>query len=71
MKSTFRSSLYHIYNQNEEGHEIVGLTLTLKVNRQGHVTNFGLFEIADLDLVRIDTKIMSVSCMQPKIRKVI
>ena len=54
----------------EEGHWIVSLTLTLKVNRKGHVTNFGLFEITDLELVRIDTKIKSVSCMQPKIRKV-
>ena len=54
----------------EEGHWIVSLTLTFKVNRQGHVTNFGLFEITDLELVRIDTKIKSVSCMQQKIRKV-
>ena len=64
--------VYIIYTtKNEEGHEIVSLTLTLKVNRRGHVTNFYLFEITDLDLVRIDTKIMSVSCMQPKIGKVI
>ena len=57
--------------ENEEDHNIVSLTLTLKFNRQGHVTCFGLFEIADLELVRIDTKIKSVSCIQPKIRKVI
>ena len=57
--------------KNEKDHWIVSLTLTLKVIRQGHVTNFGLFEITDLELVRIDTKIKSVSCMQPKIRKVI
>ena len=63
---------YIIYTtKNEEGHKMVRLTLTLKVNRQIHVTNFDLFEITDLDLFRIDTKIMSVSCMQPKIRKVI
>ena len=68
MKSTCRSSLYHIYKtKNEEGHKIVSLTLTLKVNRQDHVTHFGLFEITDLDIVRIDSKIMFVSCMQPKI----
>ena len=42
-----------------------------KVNCQGHVINFGLFDITDLELVRIDTKIKSVSCMQPKITKVI
>ena len=35
------------------------------------MTNFGLFEITDLEFVRIDTKIKSVSCIQPKIRKVI
>ena len=55
----------------KKGHEIVSLTLTLKVNRQGQVTNFVFFEITDFDLVRIDTKIISVSCMQPKIRNVI
>ena len=57
--------------KNGEGHKIVSLTLTLKGKRPGNVTNFGLFEITVLDLVRIDTNIMSVSCMQPKIRKVI
>ena len=42
---------------------IVNLALILKVNCQGHVNNFGLFEITDLELVRIDTKIKSVSCI--------
>ena len=41
--------------------------MILKVNRQDKVTNFGLFEITDLQLVRIDIKIKSVSCIQPKI----
>ena len=50
---------------------IVNLTLILKVNCQGRVTNFGLFDITDLELVGIDTKIKSVSCIQPKIIKVI
>ena len=45
--------------------------MTLKVNCQGQVTNFGLFKISDFELVRIDTKIKSVSGIQPKIRKVI
>ena len=64
--------VYIIYTtKNEEGHKIVSLALTLKVNRRSHVTYFGLFEITDLDLVRIDTKIKSVSCIQPKIRMVI
>ena len=64
--------VYIIYTtKNEEGRTIVNLTLILKVNCQGHVINFGLFEITDLELVRIDTKIKSVSCIQPKITKVI
>ena len=43
--------------KNEEVHTIVNLTLMLKVNCQGQVNNFGLFDITDLELVRIDTKI--------------
>ena len=35
------------------------MTLTLKVNRL--MTNFGLFEITDLELNRIETGIKSVS----------
>ena len=45
--------------------------MAFKVNRQGHVIYFGLFEIPDPDNVEIDTKIMSVSCLQPEITKVI
>ena len=46
--------VYIIYTtKNKEGHTIVNLTLILKVNCQGHVINFGLFEITDLELVRI------------------
>ena len=64
--------VYIIYTtKNKEGHTIVNLTLILKVNCQGHVINFGLFEITDLELVRIDTKIKTVSCIQQKITKVI
>ena len=50
---------------------MVHLTLILKVNCQGHVIKFGLFEITDLKLVKIDTKIKSVSCIQPNITTVI
>ena len=42
-----------------------------KVNCQGYVINLSLFDITDLELVRIDTKIKFVSCIQPKITKVI
>ena len=47
------------------------LTFIFKVNHQGQVTDFGFSEILDLANVRIDTKIKSVACIQPKIRKVI
>ena len=57
--------------RDNEGHLTVCLTLTLKVNRQGRLTFFDLFEISELELIRIDTKIKCVSCMQTKIRKVI
>ena len=55
---------YIIYKTKIEGHKIVSLTLTSKINRHDHVINFGLLEITDIDLVRIDTNIMSVSCIQ-------
>ena len=44
--------------------------MAFKVNRQGHVIYFGLFEIPDPDNVEIDTKIMSVACIQPEIKEV-
>ena len=47
------------------------LTFIFKVNHQGQVTDFEFSEILDLANVRIDTKIMSVACIQPEIRKVI
>ena len=46
------------------------VTLSSKVNRQGHVIFFNIFDILDLENVRIDTKIDFVSCLQPEIRKV-
>ena len=44
--------------------------MIFKVNRQGHVIYFGLFEIPDLEYVEIDTKIKSVACIQPEIQEV-
>ena len=35
-----------------------------------HVIIFNIFDIIDLENVRIDTKIEFLSCSQPKIRKV-
>ena len=47
------------------------LTFIFKVYYQGQVIDFGFSEILDLANVRIDTKIMTVACIQPQIRKVI
>ena len=44
------------------------VTLSSKVNRQGHVIVFNIFNI--LEIFRIDTKINFVSCLQPEIWKV-
>ena len=46
------------------------VTLSFKVNRQGHIILFNIFDIFDLENVRIDTKINFVSCLQPEIRKI-
>ena len=46
------------------------VTSSFKVNRQGHVIFFNIFDILDLENVEIDTKIDFVSCLQPEIRKV-
>ena len=46
------------------------VTLNSKVNRQGHGIFFNIFDILDLENVRIDTKINFVSCLQPEIWKV-
>ena len=44
--------------------------MIFKVNRQGHVIYFGLFEIPNLENVEINTKIYSVACIQPEIIEV-
>ena len=51
--------------------QLICVTLTSKVNRQGHVIFFNIFDIPDLENVRINTKIDFVSCFQPEMRKVI
>ena len=50
--------------------QLICVTLSFKVNRQGHVIEFNIFDILVLGNVRIDTKINFVSCLQPEIRKV-
>ena len=48
-----------------------GLTLKIKVNRQGQVNTFGFIEIPGIANVRIDTKIESIACILPEISKVV
>ena len=50
--------------------QLICVTLSFKVNRQGHMIFFNTFDILDLENVRIDTKINFVSCLQPEMRKV-
>ena len=57
--------------RDTKGHTKICLTFIFKINYQGHVTDFGFSEILNLAYVRINTKIKSVACIQPKIRKVI
>ena len=47
------------------------MTLSFKVKRWRYVNYFNIFDILGLKIVRIDTKIMTVWCLQPEIRKVI
>ena len=56
--------------KDKEGHINVTLTLTFKVSSQVEVNYFGDFVIPDVDKVRIDTKIKSVSCIQAKLKNV-
>ena len=55
--------------KENKGHIKVSLTLTFKVKCQGQVIGFVFFEILDLEKVRIDTKILSVLYIQPRVRK--
>ena len=71
LESIQRSCLYDVYNRDTKGHTQMCLTFIFKVNHQGQVTDFAFSEILDLANVRIDTKIKSLACIQPEIRKVI
>ena len=57
--------------RDTKGHTQMCLTFIFKVNHQGQVTDFGFSEILDIVNFRIDTKIKSAACIQPKLRKVI
>ena len=57
--------------KDKKGHMKVSVTLKFKVNCQGQVIDFVIFEILDFQKVRIDTEILSVPYLQPEIWKVI
>ena len=38
--------------------------LSFRVNRQGHVIVFNIFDILDFENIKIDTKTNFVSCLQ-------
>ena len=50
--------------KDKRGHIKACLTLTFKVNCQGHVIGFNFFETLHFEKVRVDTEILSVSYMQ-------
>ena len=55
--------------RDDEGHLKVCLTLIFKVNYGGQVTYVSHFEIPKIGYVQIDTKIESVSRIQPMTKK--
>ena len=57
--------------ENNNNFKKYGLTLKINVNHQGHVADFGFFEILNIENVRIDTKIESIAGILPEISKVI
>ena len=57
--------------ENNINFKRIGLTLKIKVNRQGQVTELGFSEFLDIENVRIGTKIESIACTLPEINKVI
>ena len=58
--------------KDKKSHINVSMTLTFKVGSHVEVKYFGFFVIPDLEKVRIDTNIKSVSCMQPcRVEKII
>ena len=59
------SSTVHLKN-----YVVERLTGIIKVNCHGQLIYFSLFENPDLKHVNINTKIKSVACIQPYIKKV-
>ena len=57
--------------RDTKGHTQMCLTFIFKVKNHSQVTDFEFSEILEFANVRIDTKIKSVACIQPEIRKVI
>ena len=57
--------------RDTKGHAQLCLTFIFKINHQSQVTDFGFSEILDIVNIIVDTKIKSVACIQPELRKVI
>ena len=55
--------------KDKGGHINVTLTLTFKVSSQVEVNYIGDFVIPDVEKVKFDTKIKSVSCIQAKFKR--
>ena len=71
LESIQRSCLYDVYNQRYERSYTNVFDLYFQGQPSGQVTDFEFSEILDLANVKIDTKIKSLACIQPEIRKVI
>ena len=68
LEMTPRSLFYLIYFQKQGKSETGNWPSIYKVIRQGHVNNFIFIEFSDLENVRNDTKITSLSHLHPEIR---
>ena len=63
-------SLLHVYGHRETRSFNGSVWLHSNVKRWGHVIYSTIWDILDLQSVRIDTKIKFVLCLQPEIRAV-
>ena len=70
LESTPRSGLYLYTAGDKKGHTMNGCDLEFQGQQSRSRNFFNIFDILDLENVRIDTKINFVSCLQPEIRKV-
>ena len=67
MSDSNQDRVYSRHTAGDKQGHMKSMTLSFKVKRQGHVFVFNIFDIPDLENVKIDTKIDFVSCLQPEI----